>query len=41
MFPFERIPTVTRRKFSFLPMMTLLTSFMRELEIAETVAIKS
>ena len=41
MLPLERIPTVTRRKFSFFPMITLPTSFMRLFDIAETVAMRS
>jgi hypothetical protein len=41
MFPLDNIPTVTLLRFSFLPIITLLTSFIRLLEIAETVPIKS
>ena len=32
-FPFDNTPTVILRKFSCLPIMTLETSFIRELEI--------
>ena len=41
MLPLDNIPTVTLRKFSFFPMITLLTSPIKLLEIAETVPIKS
>ena len=41
MLPLDRIPTVTLRKFSFLPMITLLTSPIKLLDIADTVPIKS
>ena len=37
MFPLDRMPMVTRRRFSCLPMMTLLTSFIKPFEIWETV----
>ena len=41
MFPFDRIPIVTLLRFSCLPIMTLLTSFIRPLEIWETVCMSS
>ncbi|MDB3879414.1 hypothetical protein N9295_01010, partial [bacterium] len=37
MLPLDRIPTVTRRRFSFLPIITLLTSFIKALEMSATV----
>ena len=41
MFPLDSIPTVTLRRFSFLPMITFETSPMRELAIEDTVAMRS
>ena len=41
MLPFERIPIVTLLRFSCFPIMTLLTSFIRPLDIWETVCMSS